>query len=41
MIMWGQSDRLVHYTGACTYQARIAHADVLLFEVPVKEKIQA
>ena len=32
LIMWGKEDRLVHYTGAYTYQAIIPHADVLLFD---------
>ncbi|MBU0541694.1 MAG: alpha/beta fold hydrolase [Gammaproteobacteria bacterium] len=32
LIMWGKEDRLVHYTGAYTYQAIIPHADVLLLD---------
>ncbi|HEX4843671.1 MAG TPA: alpha/beta fold hydrolase [Limnobacter sp.] len=32
LIMWGKEDRLVHYTGAYTYQAIIPHADVVLFD---------
>lgn len=32
LIMWGKKDRLVHYTGAYTYQAIIPHADVILFD---------
>ncbi|WP_370264298.1 alpha/beta fold hydrolase [Limnobacter sp.] len=32
LIMWGKEDRLVHYTGAFTYQAIIPHADVILFD---------
>ncbi|HEX4880460.1 MAG TPA: alpha/beta fold hydrolase [Limnobacter sp.] len=32
LIMWGREDRLVHYTGAYTYQAIIPHADVVLFD---------
>lgn len=32
LIMWGKRDRLVHYTGAYTYQQIIPHAEVLLFD---------
>lgn len=32
LIMWGKDDRLLHYSGAYTYQAIIPHADVLLFD---------
>jgi abhydrolase domain-containing protein 6 len=32
LIMWGKEDKLVHYTGAYTYQAIISHADVVIFD---------